>query len=101
VGTRPVFLAGRDPSTRRFRSVPRAAPERSANMRIIGLRGMGRTVLLHEFQSIAQEMGWAEAFLELQPSHKTDAEIVSAAGHTLLGSTGGLPWTSTSRASSR
>jgi hypothetical protein len=83
VGTRPVFLAGREPSTRRFRSVLRAAPEQPANMRITGPRGVGKTVLLHEFQSIATEMGWAEGFLELQPSHNTDAEIVSSIGRTL------------------
>jgi hypothetical protein len=83
VGTRPVFLAGRDPSTRRFRSVLRAAPEQPANMRVTGLRGVGKTVLLHEFQSIAEDMNWANAFLELQPSHNTDADIVSALNSTL------------------
>src|SRR5713226_4855041 len=78
VGTKPLYLAGRDQSLRRFGSVIRAAPEQPANMRLTGLRGVGKTVLLGEFRAVAQEMEWAAAFLELQPGHNTD-DAVSAA----------------------
>lgn len=78
VGTRPLHLAGRDMPLRRFRAMLRAAPEQPANMRLTGLRGVGKTVLLGEFQKVAQEVGWASAFLELQPSHNTDDAIVAA-----------------------
>ncbi|HEV3035960.1 MAG TPA: ATP-binding protein [Solirubrobacteraceae bacterium] len=78
VGTKPLYLAGRDQSLRRFRSVIRAAPEQPANMRLTGLRGVGKTVLLGEFRAVAQELDWATAFLELQPGHNTD-DAVSAA----------------------
>lgn len=47
-------------------------------MRLTGLRGVGKTVLLREFRDVAQEMGWASAFLEFQPGHNTD-DTVSAA----------------------
>jgi hypothetical protein len=77
VGTRPRYVAGRDQSVRRFRSVIRAAPEQPANMRLTGLRGVGKTVLLREFSPVAQESNWATAFLELQPGHNTD-DAVSA-----------------------
>jgi hypothetical protein len=78
VGTKPLYLAGRDQSLRRFRSVLRAAPEQPANMRLTGLRGVGKTVLLGEFRTVAQEMDWATAFLELQPGHNTNATVSTA-----------------------
>jgi hypothetical protein len=78
VGTRPLYLAGRDAPQRRFRAMLRAAPEQPANMRLTGLRGVGKTVLLGEFEKVAQEGGWASASLELQPSHNTDDDLVQA-----------------------
>jgi DNA-binding transcriptional ArsR family regulator len=78
VGTKPLYLAGRDQSLRRFKSVIRAAPEQPANVRLTGLRGVGKTVLLGEYRSVAQEMDWAAAFLELQPGHNTDDAVSTA-----------------------
>jgi hypothetical protein len=78
VGTRPHYVAGRDQSVRRFRAVIRAAPEQPANVRLTGLRGVGKTVLLREFSPVAQESNWATAFLELQPGHNTDDAISAA-----------------------
>src|SRR6185312_13109634 len=78
VGTRPLHLAGRDFSMRRFESTLRAAPEQPANMRLTGLRGVGKTVLLHEFQAIAERNGWASAVLEFQPGHNREDQMVSA-----------------------
>ena len=81
VGTRPLHLAGRDMPMRRFKAMLRAAPEQPANMRLIGLRGVGKTVLLGEFQVIAEEAGWAGAMLELQPGHNaTDAMVDALTG---------------------
>jgi hypothetical protein len=78
VGTRPLYLAGRDQSLRRFKAVIRAAPEQPANVRLTGLRGVGKTVLLGEFKLAAQEQNWAAAFLELQPGHNTDDSAAAA-----------------------
>lgn len=78
VGTRPLYLAGRDVPQRRFRSMLRAAPEQPANMRLTGLRGVGKTVLLGEFEKVAHELDWAGASLELQPAHNTDDAVVQA-----------------------
>jgi DNA-binding transcriptional ArsR family regulator len=83
VGTRPLYLAGRDMPLRRFRSVLRAAPEQPANMRLTGLRGVGKTVLLGEFHKVGDQDGWASASLELQPSHNTDDGLVEALIQTL------------------
>ena len=78
VGTRPLHLAGRDQPMRRFGAMLRAAPEQPANMRLTGLRGVGKTVLLGEFQTIAEEGGWASAVLEFQPGHNQEDSMVTA-----------------------
>lgn len=56
----------------------RAALEQPANMRLTGLRGFGKSVLLGEFQGIAANDGWASALLEFQPGHNTDDSLVKA-----------------------
>jgi hypothetical protein len=65
-GVRPPQLAGRDDDLDAFRvvleRVGRRLPERS--LMIAGLRGVGKTVLLLEFQSLAEQYGWATAKLE-------------------------------------
>lgn len=76
VGTRPTYLAGRDRPIRRFRAILRAAPEQPANMRLTGLRGVGKSVLLGEFEKAAAADGWAVATLELQPSYNTSEGLV-------------------------
>jgi hypothetical protein len=78
VGTKPLYLAGRDQSIRRFRSVIRAAPELPANIRLTGLRGVGKTVLLGEFGDEAKELGWATTYLEFLPGHNTDDDLTGA-----------------------
>lgn len=78
VGIRPLYLAGRDPSLRRFAAMLRAAPEQPASMRVTGLRGVGKTVLLGAFAERAEEANWEAAELELQPSHNTDESLGDA-----------------------
>jgi hypothetical protein len=75
---RPPHLAGRDRPLRRFESMLRAAPEQPANMRLTGLRGVGKTVLLGEFQATAEAGGWAAAMFELQPGHNTEEALAAA-----------------------
>ncbi|MGH9189390.1 MAG: ATP-binding protein [Acidimicrobiales bacterium] len=81
VGTKPAYLAGREGPMRRFRSVLRAAPEQPANVRLTGLRGVGKTVLLGELERLAREDGWAAGFLELNPRHNADQAIFDAMDH--------------------
>jgi len=83
VGVRPLYLAGRDAPLRRFDAMLRAAPEQQANMRVTGLRGVGKTVLLETFAEHAQGLEWEPAFMELQPAHNTDTAIVAAIGSLL------------------
>lgn len=58
VGTRPPFLAGRDEQLRRFQRLLEDYPEKRGNLRITGLRGVGKTVLLKEFERLAKHAGW-------------------------------------------
>ena len=78
VGTRPTYLAGRERELKRFGSTLRAAPEIPANVRLTGLRGVGKTVLLSEFERVGQESGWATALLELEPRHNNEEGITQA-----------------------
>jgi hypothetical protein len=61
----------------------RAAPEQQASMRVTGLRGVGKSVLLDEFADCAIELNWEPALLELQPSHNTDETLRAALGALL------------------
>jgi hypothetical protein len=83
VGVRPLYLAGRDASLRRFDAMLRAAPEQQANMRVSGLRGVGKTVLLETFAEHASQHEWEPASIELQPMHNTDAAILATIGSLL------------------
>jgi DNA-binding transcriptional ArsR family regulator len=53
----------------------RAAPEQQACMRVTGLRGVGKTVLLGAFAERAEEANWQPAEFEFQPSHNTDEAL--------------------------
>ncbi len=83
VGVRPLYLAGREAPLRRFAAMLRAAPEQQASMRVTGLRGVGKSVLLEEFADRAKALDWEPALLELQPSHNTDEALTVLLG-TLL-----------------
>jgi hypothetical protein len=83
VGVRPLYLAGREAPLRRFDAMLRAAPEQQANMRVTGLRGVGKTVLLEVCAEHTQELGWEPSFMELQPAHNTDEALRASIGSLL------------------
>lgn len=68
-GQRPPELAGRDPQLEAFRFVieriGRGRPERS--IVLVGLRGVGKTVLLNATRSLAVRAGWGTGKLEARP----------------------------------
>ena len=71
----PRFLAGRDGEQRRFLSVLAASPELPANVRITGLRGVGKTVLLKCLEEKAEDSGWMCSRVQVEPRHNTDAGL--------------------------
>ncbi len=68
-GQRPPELAGRDPQLEAFRfvveRVAKGRPERS--IVLVGLRGVGKTVLLNAMRSRAVRAGWGTGKLEARP----------------------------------
>ncbi len=54
VGTRPPYLAGREQQIHRFQRLLEDYPEKRRNLRVTGLRGVGKTVLLKEYERIAR-----------------------------------------------
>jgi hypothetical protein len=58
VGTRPPYLAGREQQIHRFERLLEDYPEKRRNLRITGLRGVGKTVLLKEYERIAKRHEW-------------------------------------------
>ena len=77
VGTKPPFLAGREKPLRRFGSILDGAPNLAANVRITGLRGVGKTVLLQEFAEIARAAHWHAQVHELGAGENTNEAIVA------------------------
>ena len=79
-GQRPPELAGRDSEIRQFEVVleriARGRPERS--MVLTGLRGVGKTVLLNSFRSMAMQRLWGTGKLEARPDQSIRRPVASA-----------------------
>ena len=58
VGTTPPYLADREEQLQRFRAYLRDFPDKRRNVRLSGLRGVGKTVLLKEYRDAARERDW-------------------------------------------
>jgi AAA ATPase-like protein len=58
VGTTPPYLADREEQIQRFRAYLRDFPDKRRNVRLSGLRGVGKTVLLKEYRAEASERDW-------------------------------------------
>ena len=79
-GQRPPELAGRDREIEQFgvvlERVARGRPERS--MVLTGLRGVGKTVLLNTFRSMAIQRLWGTGKLEARPDQSMRRPIAAA-----------------------
>jgi AAA ATPase domain len=58
VGTTPPYLADREEQLQRFGGYLRDFPDKRRNVRLSGLRGVGKTVLLKEYRAAARERDW-------------------------------------------
>ena len=75
--TPPLHLAGREAQLARFPKLLRGAPEIPANLRLTGLRGVGKSVLLKEYEALARELDWSVVRQQVEPRHNTE-EAISA-----------------------
>lgn len=78
VGTRPPYLAGRDEQLQRFHRILEDYPEKRNNLRVTVLRGVGKTVLLKEFERISRHQGWAVVRRDLSPRLCTESDFALA-----------------------
>jgi hypothetical protein len=83
VGIKPLTLAGRDGEIARFEKSLRSAPEIPANLRLTGLRGVGKSVLLVECSDRSRQAGWAVVLAELEPRHNTEMALLETLVPTL------------------
>jgi hypothetical protein len=86
-GNPPRALTGREAQTKQFRTlVGRLGHGRNdQSMIVFGLRGVGKTVLLLEFESIADASGWtAPDPIEIRSDTNFRAELADAAYQALL-----------------
>ncbi|WP_157930996.1 ATP-binding protein [Mycobacteroides abscessus] len=83
MGLTPTHLTGRDREIRRFLSTLASAPDIPASVRITGLRGVGKTVLLRKLEEVASEQDWATVQLELQPQQNSNSGLIGTLTHTL------------------
>ena len=79
-GQRPPELAGRDRELGQFEVVleriARGRPERS--MILTGLRGVGKTVLLNSFRSMAMQRLWGTGKIEARPEQSLRRPVAGA-----------------------
>jgi hypothetical protein len=79
-GQRPPELAGRDREISQFRvvleRVARGRPERS--LVLTGLRGVGKTVLLNSFRSMAIQQLWGTGKIEARPDQSIRRPVAAA-----------------------
>jgi hypothetical protein len=80
VGTPPRYLAGREPEINRFKRLLEGFPEKRRNIRISGLRGVGKTVLLKRFERDAKDKphDWVVIRRDLGPRLREEADFALA-----------------------
>ena len=85
-GTRPPALVGRDPQMEdmdvALRRLLRGRDGRS--QLLTGLRGVGKTVLLNEFEDIAERVGFAHEHIEITEDGNLPLRLVGAMRVALL-----------------
>ncbi len=85
-GTRPPLLVGRDPQLSAMTiAVRRHAIGRfDRSVLLTGLRGVGKTVLLNEFGTIAKKEGWMHQHLEATEDIRIATALATVARRALL-----------------
>ncbi|MGN6189513.1 MAG: ATP-binding protein, partial [Conexibacter sp.] len=85
-GARPPLLAGREPELEQLRSIVAqlAAGGTEQHVLITGLRGVGKTVLLNEFERYALDAGWPAETKEIGRRSSLAALVGRVARRALL-----------------
>lgn len=78
MGLEPTYLADRAPQLERFQRYLAGFPNLPRNVRVTGLRGVGKTVLLQRYGRLAEESGWLVVARECN-EHMRDESIFGQA----------------------
>lgn len=86
MGVPPPFLAGRDPELEYFDEIIEqlAAGGTQKHLVLVGLRGVGKTVLLNEFEERCGASGWPGESKELTDKSRIAHVVANAARKALL-----------------
>lgn len=90
VGKPPPYLADREAQLKRFRRYLEDFPENRRNVRVTGLRGVGKTVLVKEYRKAARARGWIVIKRDLTPRLNDEADLATAITADLEGAIGEL-----------
>jgi len=74
MGLDPPYLADRQHQLQRFAQFLGGFPDFPRNVRVTGLRGVGKTVLLQRYATAAEESGWVVVKRELYARRLLAAE---------------------------
>ena len=78
VGKPPPYLADREAQLKRFRRYLDDFPENRRNVRVTGLRGVGKTVLIKEYRKAARARGWIVIKRDLTPRLNEEVDFATA-----------------------
>src|SRR5438067_3339087 len=78
MGLEPPYLADREAQLDRFARFLGGFPDFPRNVRLTGLRGVGKTVLLQHFARTAEELGWVVVSREWS-EHLGDEQVLAVA----------------------
>jgi len=86
MGARPPFLAGRDPEIARFGEIIRQLEAGGTHKHLVltGLRGVGKTVLLNEFEAACEAAGWTGEARELARGSSIAGVVARSARKALI-----------------
>jgi hypothetical protein len=76
----PLVLAGRASELKWLIDQLEDVPEIPLVIRMTGVRGIGKTVLLKQFISDSKELGWASCWLSIGGRYNYEGELASALG---------------------
>lgn len=78
VGKPPPYLADREAQLKRFARYLDDYPENRRNIRVTGLRGVGKTVLIKEYRKAARARGWIVIKRDLTPRLIDERDFATA-----------------------
>lgn len=78
VGLEPRYLAGREPYVTSYRQRLQFAQTQQKNTLVVGLRGVGKSVLLKTFEKVALDQGYLPVLKEVSKRNNNEDELIQS-----------------------